>query len=252
MSRIPGTFRRLAKSGEAALITYLPAGVPSLDVTRRLLPIVARQGADLIVIGATTSISGDSLDGLERAEASLADCISIAAEARRSNEVPLVLLAHHADVHAHGLEVLASECGASGVDALFVPDLPLAFAGPLAEARQASGVDLVLAFSTPGDVDRMAELSTVTGGFVYVAEEDEASLASLVEEARLRTELPVVVLSHAGSPDDVAALARLADGVLVADALLPFMAGAEEELMLDVSEAVRALKAATPKAAPTR
>ena len=51
MSRIPGAFRRIAKAGEAALVTYFAAGVPSLDVTRRLLPVIGRQGVDMIVVG---------------------------------------------------------------------------------------------------------------------------------------------------------------------------------------------------------
>jgi hypothetical protein len=62
-----------------------------------------------------------------------------------------------------------------------------------------------------------------------------------------------MVPSSAETPDEVAELSRLADGVLLPGALLPLMEGAEEEdLMLDVSEVVRALKEATAKGAPTR
>jgi tryptophan synthase alpha chain len=253
MSRIPGTFRRLAKSGEAALIPYLAAGIASLDVTRRLLPIIGRQGADLIVVGTGPGVPLDSASPGPNTPAALDDYLSIAAEARRSNEVPLVLLAQHANVHAHGIDTLASECASSGVDALFVPDLPLAFAGPLAEACRASGVDLVLTVSADGDLDVLARLSPIARGFVYCTPADVSALASFIEQVRLRTELSVVVPSIEETPDEVAALSRLADGVLLPGALLPLMDGAEEEeLMLDVSEVVRALKESTHKAAPAR
>ncbi|HET9496056.1 MAG TPA: tryptophan synthase subunit alpha [Chloroflexia bacterium] len=253
MSRIPGTFRRLNKAGEAALVPYLPAGIPTLDVTRRLLPIIGRQGADLIVIGSASVFTSDAYSPAGHTGAIVADCLSIAAEARRSNEVPLVLLAPHAEIHAHGIARLASECAAAGVDALLVPDLPLAFAGPLAEACRAAAVDLALTVREEGDLERLAELAPVAGGFVLCAAADASTLPSLVEHARVRAELPVVVPSPAGTPDEVAELSRLADGVLLQSALLPVMEGAEEEdLMLDVSEVVRALKEATAKGAPTR
>ncbi|HST04076.1 MAG TPA: tryptophan synthase subunit alpha, partial [Chloroflexia bacterium] len=51
MSRIDTTFRRLRKSGEIALIPYLTVGYPTLELTRQLLPVIGRQGADLIELG---------------------------------------------------------------------------------------------------------------------------------------------------------------------------------------------------------
>jgi tryptophan synthase alpha subunit len=92
----------------------------------------------------------------------------------------------------------------------------------------------------------------VAGGFVYCVSDDSAGLAGLIEQIRAHSELPVIVPSSLGTPDEVAALSSLAHGVLLVGALLPVMEGAEEELMLDVSEVVRSLKEATHKGAPTR
>src|SRR5205823_9929462 len=55
MGRIASAFKRLGKVGEAALIPYVAAGYPSLDVTRQLVPVIARQGADLIQLGVPLS-----------------------------------------------------------------------------------------------------------------------------------------------------------------------------------------------------
>lgn len=250
MSRIPGAFRRLAKSGEAALIPYFTAGVPTLDVTRRLLPVIGRQGADLLMVGLERG--GTFVSATESETTTLADCLSIAAEARRSNEVPLVLLARHADFQAQGIDQLVHDCAAAGIDALFVPDMLPETALPLADGCRAVGLDLALAVTpdTPGE--QLAELGSVASGFVYCAAGD-AELTSLIVHVRLHTDLPVVALSTDGTPEQIAELSHIADGVVVAGVVLSVMENAEEEdLMLDVSEVVRSLKEATHKADPVR
>jgi tryptophan synthase alpha subunit len=114
-------------------------------------------------------------------------------------------------------------------------------------------VDLVLKVAPTTSGAHLAELGAVAGGFVYCAADDAAGLAPLVEHVRLHTDLPVVVPSVAGTPEEVAALSRLADGVLVAVALVSVTGSdAEDDLMLDVSEVVRSLKEATHKSDPVR
>jgi tryptophan synthase alpha chain len=246
MTRIPGTFRRLAKAGEAALIPYLPAGIPSLEVTRRLVPIIGRQGADLIMLGTTPGFLAPEGSSEPVARALLADCLSIAAEARRSNEVPLVLLAHRADIHEYGAGQLAADCAAAGVDALYVPDVP---AAELVVACIEAGIDLVFPVST-GAVELPDEAAS---GFVVCPADDVDGVAPVVAQIRSQSDLPVVAQHMNATPGDVAGLSLAADGVLVGGSLLRVMEGAQEdELMLDVSEVVRSLKEATRKAAPTR
>jgi tryptophan synthase alpha subunit len=253
MSRIPGAFRRIAKAGEAALVTYFAAGVPSPGVTRQLLPVIGRQGADVIVLGpyAGDPISNDAATSPSAATA-IEECLAIAAEARRSNEVPLILLIHRVDAHAYGIERLAADCALAGTDALFVPDLPLDSARPFVEACRTAGIDLVLAVAATYDGDLLSTLATETGGLVFVAADGPVGLGLLVEDVRRLSGLPVVVQSAEGTPEEVGALAGLADGVLVAGPLGRVMASAHDDLMLDVSEVVRTLKEATHKGEPSR
>src|SRR5437868_939505 len=138
MSRIEGTFRRLGKANEAALMPYVTVGYTSLELTRRILPIMARQGADLIELGIPFSepladgatVQRASHAALE-AGVTVADCMSVAAEARRSNEVPLVFMSYYNPIHRYGLERFAQDAAAAGVDGLIVPDLPPEEAGEI-------------------------------------------------------------------------------------------------------------------------
>ncbi|HMM36575.1 MAG TPA: tryptophan synthase subunit alpha, partial [Thermoanaerobaculia bacterium] len=51
MSRIGRAFSRAARDGRAALVVFVEAGDPSLEVTERLLPALAAAGADVIELG---------------------------------------------------------------------------------------------------------------------------------------------------------------------------------------------------------
>src|SRR5438132_13458443 len=97
MGRIASAFKRLGKISEAALIPYVQVGYPTLGVTRQLVPILVRQGADLIELGL---LAGDPLalgpveTTLDR-HITLADCLSVASESRRANEIPLLLSSYY-------------------------------------------------------------------------------------------------------------------------------------------------------------
>jgi tryptophan synthase alpha chain len=117
MSRIASTFRRLSKANEAALIPYLWVDDDSLERTRWLLPVLARQSADLIALGIPDYGRATGRD------LSLADCLAVAAEARRTNELPLLLASNYTPILKHGVEKFAAGAAASGVDGVIALDL---------------------------------------------------------------------------------------------------------------------------------
>jgi tryptophan synthase alpha chain len=49
--RIARAFTRSARERRAALIVFVEAGDPSLEVTQRLLPALAEAGADVVELG---------------------------------------------------------------------------------------------------------------------------------------------------------------------------------------------------------
>src|SRR5689334_12098415 len=104
MGRIASTFKRLSKINEIAIIPRVVIGYPSLEVTRQLVPIMGRQGADLIEL--MIPESGDQDLGTDplRSGVTIADCMSIAAEARRANEIPLIFRSHYTLLQEYGLE----------------------------------------------------------------------------------------------------------------------------------------------------
>jgi tryptophan synthase alpha chain len=263
MGRIANTFRRLKKANEAALVAYVTVGYPSLDLTRRLVPIIGRQGADLIELG--VPFSDPMADGatVQRAShaaleqgVSLSDCLSVAAEARRTNEVPLVFMSYYNPILKYGVEAFARDCAASGVDGLIIPDLPPEEAGELKQACDSAGIDLVFLVAPTSTDERLRKVAEMASGFVYCValtgvtgarSELGEGVEAMLERVREHIDLPLVVGFGISKPEHVARVSRVADGAVVGSALINVIEAHpdEDEVILSVSEYVRDLKEGT-------
>ncbi|HEX8220698.1 MAG TPA: tryptophan synthase subunit alpha [Chloroflexia bacterium] len=263
MGRIANTFRRLKKANEAALVAYVTVGYPSLDLTRRLVPIIGRQGADLIELG--VPFSDPMADGatVQRAShaaleqgVSLSDCLSVAAEARRTNEVPLVFMSYYNPILKYGVEAFALDCAASGVDGLIIPDLPPEEAGELKQACDGAGIDLVFLVAPTSTDERLRKVAEMASGFVYCValtgvtgarSEMGEGVEAMLERVREHIDLPLVVGFGISKPEHVARVSRVADGAVVGSALVNVIESHpdEDEVILSVSEYVRDLKEGT-------
>jgi tryptophan synthase alpha chain len=250
MTRITSTFRRLGKAGEVAAIPYLPIGVPDAQTGRSLLPVIGRQGADLVAIGPLLALPGlDDLAAAGYAGGSLDDCMSIAAEARRTNEVPLILVSNSDAAQAYGLDRLARACASSGVDGLLIADLVPGEFASFAAICVGAGVDPIPAISA--SIEDLSLLASA-GGFVYcaVGEPDDADVEILRANIASITDLPLVIGVAADNPDALPASLSLADGVLAGSGLVARLTShPPDEIMLEVSDHVRAVKAAVSRSA---
>lgn len=249
MTRISSTFKRLGKVNEAALIPYVPVGYPSLDITRQLVPVVARQGADLIELGIplTHVISGEA-NASER-NVSLTDCLSVAAVARLANEIPLLFVSRYSPLHDYGPAQFAADAAASGIDGLIVPDLPFEAAADLKAACDSAGLDLIFTV-VPTDTDaQLQHIAEVASGFIYFLSPNGATdAADLTARLRQYTDLPLAVGPDISTAEQVAEITRYADGAIIGSAITTSIQDlAEEEVILAAADCVRSLKAATMK-----
>lgn len=153
------------------------------------------------------------------------------------SETPLVLMGYFNPIHHYGVERFIAEAKEVGVDGLIVVDLPPEHNEDLCHPAQAAGLDFIrLTTPTTGD-QRLPTVLEGSSGFVYyvsVAGVTGANAATLehVEEAvaRLRrhTDLPIGIGFGIRSAEHAAAVARLADGVVVGSALIDRIAKARD------------------------
>jgi tryptophan synthase alpha chain len=226
---------------------------------------MARQGADLIELG--IPFSDPLADGATVQRASHAaleagvtvtKCLSVAAEARRSNEVPLLFMSYYNPIHRYGLERFAADAAAAGVDGLIVPDLPPEEARDIKAACDDAGIDLIFLLAPTSTDERVRRVVEVASGFIYCvslvgvtgARSDIGTSAQeLVERVRNYTDLPLVVGFGIGRPEQVAQVTSFADGAVVGSALVNLMESHPDpdEVMLEVSDFIRALKEASTR-----
>jgi tryptophan synthase alpha chain len=235
-SRLDATFERLRGRGERALVAYVMAGDPSLADTERLVIEAERRGADVVELG--VPFSDPLADGpvIQRAGVralaagtSLPRVLEMVATLRAKVRVPLVLMTYFNPVLAFGLKGFARTAVDAGADGVIVPDLPHEESGPLRAEAEPAGLDLIHMVAPTSPPARVKAIARVSRGFVYVVSltgvtgerrELPPDLDTQVRTLRLVTTKPVCIGFGVSTPEQVAAVGRLADGVAVGSAIV--------------------------------
>ncbi|MBC2667393.1 tryptophan synthase subunit alpha [Novosphingobium flavum] len=259
MSRIAKAFAK----GRPALVTFVTGGDPEPGATAAILDALVEGGADVIELG--MPFTDPMADGPAIQAANLrslgagtktADIFAIAAAFRaRHAEVPLVLMGYANPMTVRGPEWFAAECARAGVDGVICVDIPSEEDGELGPALRAAGVDLIRLATPTTDDARLPAVLAGSGGFLYyvsvagITGKQQAALASIEQAvARLKagTDLPVAVGFGVRTPEQAAAIAAHADGVVVGSALVDLVAqhgteaaGPVKELTAALSQAIR-------------
>ncbi|MFK3793265.1 tryptophan synthase subunit alpha [Pseudomonas piscis] len=244
MSRLQTRFAELKQQNRAALVTFITAGDPNYDTSLAILKGLPAAGADVIELGMpfTDPMADGPAIQLANiralgAKQNLAKTLQMVREFRVDNsDTPLVLMGYFNPIHHYGVPRFIADANAAGVDGLIVVDIPPEHNSELCDPAQAAGIDFIRLTTPTTDDARLPKVLDGSSGFVYyvsVAGVTGAGAATLehVEQAvtRLRrhTDLPISIGFGIRTPDQAAATARLADGVVVGSALIDHIASAE-------------------------
>jgi tryptophan synthase alpha chain len=237
MSGIGEVFARCAAERRAAFIPFIMAGDPGLQATADQLAALAAGGADIVELG--VPFSDPIADGPVNQRAAtralaagthLSGILELIARHRDQLGVPVVLFTYYNPLFARGIERFAEQAAASGVDGVLCVDLPPEEASrDLVPALRGRGVDTIFLVAPTSTRDRVARVAAASSGFVYyvsrtgVTGERTSLPADLVRDLRRlrrRLDLPLAVGFGISTPAQVAALAEVADGVVVGSALV--------------------------------
>ena len=246
MSRLQTRFAELKEQNRAALVTFVTAGDPDYATSLAILKGLPAAGADVIELGMpfTDPMADGPAIQLANIRAlsghqNLAKTLQMVREFREGNsDTPLVLMGYFNPIHKYGVSQFIADAKAAGVDGLIVVDMPPEHNGELCDPAQAAGIDFIRLTTPTTDDVRLPTVLNGSSGFVYyvsVAGVTGAGAATLehVEEAvaRLRrhTDLPISIGFGIRTPEQAAAIARLADGVVVGSALIDHIATAKND-----------------------
>jgi tryptophan synthase alpha chain len=236
MTRIGRMFEGLKRDGRKGLITYLTAGDPTPERTPALVDALVRGGADLIELG--VPFSDPIADGpviqaagerALKAGTTLAKVLEIAAEIRKTSEVPLLLFTYLNPVVRYGLERLASDAAWVGIDGCLLTDASVEEAHEYIGAMHRHGLDTVFLAAPTSTERRLKLVAQYSSGFVYLVSRtgvtgERESLsnqaAPLIRAVRAVTDLPLAVGFGISKPEHVAELGRQVEAVVVGSAIV--------------------------------
>jgi tryptophan synthase alpha chain len=259
MGRIEAKFADLKRGGRRALIPFITAGDPDLGTTELLLAELVRAGADLIEVG--VPFSDPVADGpvIQRASeralrngVTLPALLGCLAASRRRIEIPIVLFSYFNPLLQFGLERLASEARAAGVDGILVTDLIPEEASDWEKLLQVNAIDPIFLVAPTTSDARLKRIAARARGFIYAIsrtgvtgarEEMTGAAEALVRRLRDCTGLPVAVGFGVTTAQHVRDVWRYADAAVVGSAIVQEIEryGSNDQVVRRVGEFVRGL-----------
>lgn len=262
-SRLAALFAGLRSRGELGLMPFLTCGYPDIQATLELVPALEAAGADALELGVPFSdpvADGATIqrasEGALRNGVTLARCLEMLGQLRRERGVglPVLLMGYYNVFFAYGVERIAADLAAAGGDGLIVPDLPPEEAAPLHAALRSHGLDLIFFVAPTSSDERIRTITAGASGFLYCVsltgvtgarERLADELPTFLKRVRAATDLPLVVGFGISRPEHIARLKGLADGAIVASALIDLLDRTPPaERIAAIQAYLRALKAA--------
>ncbi|HSI42524.1 MAG TPA: tryptophan synthase subunit alpha [Xanthobacteraceae bacterium] len=241
-TRLNARFEATGREGRAALVTFVTAGDPDYAASLEVLRALPGAGADIIELGVPftdpmadgPAIQAAGLRALKAGQTLARTLAMVRAFREQDQDTPLILMGYYNPVYVYGVERFLADARAAGVDGLVVVDLPPEEDEELCLPALRAGLAFIRLATPTTDDARLPAVLANTAGFVYYvsingitgsATPDIGQVAQAVGRIKRHTDLPVAVGFGVRTPEQAAAIASSADGVVVGSALVEAVRG---------------------------
>ena len=269
-SRLDRRFQALRDEGRGGLVAFVTAGDPDLETGYELFRRLPEAGADLIELGIAFTdpmADGPAIQeaGLRalKAGVTLAKTLDMVRRFRtEDDDTPVILMGYYNPIYSYGVDRFLKDATAAGVDGLIMVDMPPEEDEELCLPALDAGVAFIRLATPTTDDARLPAVLRNTSGFVYyvsitgttgAASAADADITAAVERLKKHTDLPVAVGFGIRTPEQAAAVARVADAAVVGTAIvsriaenlddsgtaLPQLADSVLELVSSLADGVR-------------
>lgn len=234
MNRIDETFNRLKHQNESALVGFVTAGDPHPDASLAILDAMCRAGVDVLELG--VPFSDPTADGpvIQRSSAralaggaTLKWAFDATRRLRERYGVPIVLFSYYNPILRYGRESFYRDAAAAGADGVLVVDLPPEESAEFTDRRAGNDLHLIRLIAPTTPPERMRRIAAAGSGFLYLVSKtgvtgsdglNTADIARQAADLRAVTPLPICVGFGISTAEDVAAVAAVAEGVVIGSA----------------------------------
>jgi len=248
MNRLEKTFANAKDEGRKALVTFTMAGDPDAETSLNILLELAKS-ADILEIGMPftdpmadgPAIQAAGLRSLAKG-GSLRETLLLAQKFRSKNsDTPIILMGYINPILAFGGDNFINKCSKIGIDGLIIVDVPPEEADEVAPKVQQKNMAFIRLLTPTTDAARLPKILANASGFLYYvsvagvtgsAAANPAKAGAHIAEIKKHTDLPVVAGFGIKTPEDAAAMAKMADGVVVGSALVQQIATTQDHKAL--------------------
>ena len=236
IDKLAAVFAANRAAGRKALAPFVTAGDPDAATSVAVLEAIDRAGASLCELGVPYSdpiadgpVIQSSYTRALGAGITLEGMFGIAREASARVQMPILAMASYSLIFRRGIERFVADATAAGLAGFVVPDLPLEESDELDAACRTAGLALVRLVTPTTPPDRAEQIARRSTGFLYCVSvagvtgartELPPGLIERIEWLRTKTDVPILVGFGISGPDQVRAVAAVADGVIVGSALV--------------------------------
>ena len=252
---------RNAFEDRKAFIAYLTAGDPDLDTTKQLIGTMVQTGVDLIVLGMPQEDTPEQLPDLKEsmmraleAETKTEDVFNMIAGLNRSIRIPMILFTFLRTIKEYGISRFMRRCKECGINGLIVPDLVCEEKNEISRDCNLFGISLI-AMVNPGSKERIASLAKTAKGFVYcesskeeLGKNNNIDYSEMVAVVRAHANVPCAMGFGISTPDQAREMAKIADGVLIANGILLVLKQYGKNCIKPMADYVRTIKSALREA----
>lgn len=257
--RIKEMFAANKSRGRKALITFVTTGDPDIETTKRLVLVMEKAGADLIELGVPFSDPVAEGPVIQQADIralknsiKIDDIFNMVETLRRQTDMPLVFMMYANCVLNYNVEKFFKRCLETGVDGVIVPDLPYEEREDFAPSARTYGIKLV-SLVAPTSHERIKKIAGAAEGFLYCVsslgvtgtrKEFDTDFDSFFGTINKYAKVPTALGFGISTPQQVQALKKYADGIIVGSAIVKIIGGAKnaDEALSGVSAFVKSLR----------
>lgn len=235
IDRIGKMFAERKIKGKKALITFITAGDPDIQTTKRLVFEMERAGADLVELG--IPFSDPVAEGPIIQEADLRalknglridTILGATAEIRKMVEIPIVFMVYINCVFTYGVERFFRRCSECGVDGVIIPDLPYEEREEVSSEASNYNIKLI-SLVAPTSHERIRMIAKDAEGFLYCVTSEGVTgirknfgtdFNSYFDLIDRYTKVPTALGFGISTPQQAKELQKYADGIIVGSAIV--------------------------------
>lgn len=225
MNRIDDTLQTLNSMQQTALIGYSVIGDPDREMSMAIVLQMVKNGCDMIELGLPFSDPIALNKDLQKANvralshhmttSTAMQCIK---EIRETTAIPLILNVYYNQIFCYGINKFFSEASRSGVDGIFIGDLPIEHQHEVKKSAQKYNIS-ILSLITPSSSERIKKITENAQGYLYCAAQKE-ELSGFIEVLNKETSIPKIITMNQENQLDFKKEKYLEDGIKVEDMII--------------------------------